>query len=224
MNENLPQATDTKTISFETLAKAFLQFLEEFPRPSSVGEWATACGLPTKVLREFQRERFIAWLRLPKAARQPGTQAALAEYLGISEHTLSVWRDSPEVRKGVAGGGVNAMQDLIPKAVEKIDASLDSFDSLPAAQTVLKIGVTEVLKQPAGATVNVQVNNRIDASIAAHRMACGHTMADHGPYEFCPDMPPSSIPEVQPETVASWDCDICEDPKCPGGFTDANHP
>jgi hypothetical protein len=35
--------------------------------------------------------------------------------------------------------------------------------------------------------VNVQVNNKVDAAIMAHRLKCGHTMADHGMYAPCPD-------------------------------------
>lgn len=47
--------------------------------------------------------RAIAWLALPKAERQPKTQKALAESIGIDPATLSDWKHLPGFMDAVNG-------------------------------------------------------------------------------------------------------------------------
>jgi hypothetical protein len=52
--------------------------------------------MPTETkIWHANQERFIAWLALPSAQRQPKTQRALAAELGVDEATLSDWKRLP---------------------------------------------------------------------------------------------------------------------------------
>ena len=184
--------------------QAFDEFIQQSPRPCSVSEWAADIGLQPKALRELQRFHFVNWLRCPKDARKPATLAGLSEHLGVSTVSLWKWRDEADVRTAVARGGLNGVQDLIPKAIKKVEDALDSFDPLDAAKVVLKIGVSDVLKPAAQTNVSVQVNNKIDAAIQASPFPCGHTLLDHGMYAPCENITSellNKIPEITLQDV-----------------------
>lgn len=200
-----PVAAAPAEVNETAVHQAFDEFLQQAPRPCSVGEWAASVGLQPKALRELQRFYFVNWLRCPKDARKPATLAGLSEYLGVSTVSLWKWRDEADVRTAVARGGLNGVQDLIPKAVKKVEDALDSFDALDAAKTVLKIGVSDVLKPTAQTNVAVQVNNKIDAAIQAMPFSCGHTILDHGVYSHCEGVTAAmlaAIPEIKLEDVS----------------------
>ena len=58
--------------------------------------------------------RFQRWLALPKAARSPRTQKALAEKIGVCEDTLTDWKHLPGFRDAVGALAREYVKDDIP--------------------------------------------------------------------------------------------------------------
>ncbi len=50
------------------------------------------------MLDDGRHIRLVNWLTTPPHDRQPRTQKALAEELGVSERTIRDWKERPEVR------------------------------------------------------------------------------------------------------------------------------
>ena len=77
--------------------------------------------------------RFAEWLATPATERQPKTQSALAEQLGVVEATLCNWKRIPEVWEYRDSILRQTGKDLVPEALRKIKELLDS----PSAKVAL---------------------------------------------------------------------------------------
>lgn len=53
-------------------------------------------GSTRPAMNDFRVQRFLEWLLTPRDERNPGTQAALAEELGVHRNTLGEWKNDPD--------------------------------------------------------------------------------------------------------------------------------
>ena len=104
--------------------------------------------MPTP-LKINEYERFIAWIALPSAARQPSTQGELAKELGVEEATLSDWkkRDDfwPRVRETIGlwarGKTPDVVEGLYKRAAKTGDPGaaklwMQAFDGFVEEQSI----------------------------------------------------------------------------------------
>jgi hypothetical protein len=88
-----------------------------------------------------QNQQFYAeWLSKPSFERDPRTQKALAEMMGVTEATLCNWKKLPEVMEHRSTVLSGSGQDLVPEAVGVLKGMLRSNSNqtmLKAAQEVL---------------------------------------------------------------------------------------
>ena len=83
---------------------------------------------------------FAEWLATPLIERQPKTQTALAEQLGVTDATLCNWKKSSELWDYRDNLLRHQGKDLVPDALKVIEALLHSENSkvaLEAAKDVL---------------------------------------------------------------------------------------
>ena len=83
---------------------------------------------------------FAEWLATPSIERQPKTQTALAEQLGVTEVTLSNWKHNPELWEYRDKLLRQTGKDLVPEALKKVGELLASDNSkvaLEAAKDIL---------------------------------------------------------------------------------------
>jgi len=83
---------------------------------------------------------FAEWLATPIIERQPKTQSALAELLGVSQQTLCNWKNDPEVWDYRDKILRQTGKDLVPEALKRISILLQSDNpkvALDAAKDVL---------------------------------------------------------------------------------------
>lgn len=82
---------------------------------------------------------FAQWLVMPDSQRSPKEQQQLAEQLGVVPSTLSEWKHLPEIRYymdellGIQG------RELVPKAIKKLEESLDSSNAKVAFEAARDI-------------------------------------------------------------------------------------
>lgn len=77
-------------------------------------------------VKRAEKDQFIEWLATPKAYRQPPTQTALAEALGVTSETLRLWKRDAAVQAEVRGRVHHHLQ---------IDSLSDIFNSLMVQAT-----------------------------------------------------------------------------------------
>ena len=53
-------------------------------------------GKPRGENFEENRERLLKWLLTPRQEREPKTQTALAEEMGVNPTTITIWKNEPE--------------------------------------------------------------------------------------------------------------------------------
>lgn len=63
------------------------------------------------------QQQVIAWLALPRAERQPKTQKALAQEVGIHEKTISDWKRIPGFTDAVNALAKSYVKDDIPEVL-----------------------------------------------------------------------------------------------------------
>lgn len=79
-----------------------------------------------------------AWLALPKKARQPKTQRALAAQLEVREETLSRWKDLPGFHEAVCALAVRQVLARMP-AILEAQAAMGEQGSLAHAQWLAEL-------------------------------------------------------------------------------------
>lgn len=94
--------------------------------------------------KEAQRKVFAAWLATPKPLRQPPTQKALAEQLGVSQDALSDWVQDDDVQGAVSA----AMERLATDALATALSATVEIASDPANKNAVK--AQELLFQMTG--------------------------------------------------------------------------
>lgn len=89
------------------------------------------------------REFFVGWLALPPNRREPRTQEALAEALGVSSQTLRNWKRDPRIVGKVKGKiqGVLAVNDLSQIVESLKEQAFDSSNprSVQASKVLIEL-------------------------------------------------------------------------------------
>lgn len=67
-----------------------------------------------------EQQRFIAWLALPRAERQPKTQKDFATQIGIAEDTLCRWKRLPGFADAVNTLAKSYVKDDVPDVLAVI--------------------------------------------------------------------------------------------------------
>lgn len=102
----------------------------------------------------LEQVRFMRWLALPKAERQPKTQAALAKEFDIVPDTLSRWKDIPGFREKVNQLAREFLKDDVPEILLAIrrEAKKGSVPhiNMALAMAGLEVDVANAGKGPVG--------------------------------------------------------------------------
>lgn len=97
-------------------------------------------------LKDNRHEQFLAWTMTPVAQREPRTQAALAELLGVGDRTLRDWRDRDDfqaewrARFNETAGSLDRLKVLLDGLYEdSTDRDLTDSDRRQAAKLYFEI-------------------------------------------------------------------------------------
>ena len=106
---------------------------------------------------------FAEWLALPMSERHPSTQKELSAQLGVSDQTLSNWKDIPEIwdvrdsllttkAKGLVSDALKVLEDRLKDPEHKklaLDAAKEILDrwSEPKRHAAIVVSLADLYKQ-----------------------------------------------------------------------------
>jgi transcriptional regulator with XRE-family HTH domain len=106
-------------------------------------EWFNERGeVESHQLHAAERAVFIEWFALPEAERDPSTQKALAEELGVSANTISTWKKDLRIMAAVRGTGQAAVLGSfgdITQSMVAIAKDPDHKSAVPAARLLFEM-------------------------------------------------------------------------------------